>query len=153
MEDESIARDVMSLSPQTIEDLPISISPTKPKTRTTFLTLPRELCQNILHQSYASKMSVVQRVPKSTSLVLNKIFSDYNRSTYEFEKREIGKWTLKLIGACPEISDDVLYAQGKWVEDADHKRGECEDGSRYLFCKASLEIAKRCCKRGDEKNE
>lgn len=140
----------MTFSNQNNEEATTAMEQLKPKTRRTFLTLPRELRQKILYKSYLPGMSVAQQEPPFMfSAAVKKVFNEYNQFAHEHEKVNIGNWASELIEVCPEIHDDVVYVKVKWVEVADRMRAECEHGS-YLFCKASLKIAERCRGHGDE---
>lgn len=108
----------------------------KSKAKTTFLTLPRELRQEILYLSFNIGISV-----GNLSMFhprFRKLASTVNNSRRDAEKSRTTAWKV-LLGEIHEIvKDDMTFVYGKWEGEIEKVLKVCNEEDKFMSISSEL---------------
>lgn len=108
-----------------------SLETQKPKTeKASFLSLPHELRQNILHQTHGTKSTFKNTgiMAKSAMCYHLRIpFIHANDSGFSDRKNDMAVWKRKLKSVHPDLDEDVEHVGEKWMEELKGilEKGDC----------------------------
>jgi hypothetical protein len=117
------------------------------KSRTTFISLPREIRQKILYQSSDLEICICPH-PEFVKHFNSKTYLDMNRIVCDDERKRLGSWYASLTYVHDRVCEDLPYVWAKWMEDVEQLYEACKDGSKgiiliwemHMLCAAIGEI-------------